>query len=116
VAWRDSETKLEWIGKPIKLKSQREIAEKAAKIKLLGGGWSAPSIEQLLTNVNYGHYSPATHSELKSLTPTNDWYWSATPAARSPGDYAWGVLFNDGYSYWHDRDDSGFLRAVRVSQ
>ena len=36
--------------------------------------------------------------------------------APSPGDYAWNVNFNNGNANWNNRNNSGFVRAVRASE
>ena len=44
----------------------------------------------------------------------SEWYWSSTPAAYSPGGFAWGVGFGNGYSDWFVRYDEFQVRAVRA--
>src|SRR5579859_577129 len=38
---------------------------------------------------------------------------SSTPYANNPADYAWGVNFNNGNTNINNRDNNGFVRAVR---
>ena len=38
---------------------------------------------------------------------------SSTPYADNPADYAWGVNFNNGNTNINNRNNTGFVRAVR---
>jgi hypothetical protein len=46
--------------------------------------------------------------------------WTAESQVRgdapSPGDYAWNVNFNNGNANWNNRDNNGFVRAVRAGE
>jgi hypothetical protein len=85
-----------------------------AALEIAGiGGWRLPTIQELLTLVDYGRHDPAIDAifECKS-----DYYWSSTPAALSPAVYAWIVYFYDGGALWGHRDLHACVRAVRPSQ
>ena len=46
----------------------------------------------------------------------SDWYWTSTPLASSPGDYAWYVFFSYGNAYCSLQGYLGLVRAVRARQ
>jgi hypothetical protein len=75
--------------------------------------WRLPTIDELETLRDRTRHSPAADPELGLKS---EWYWSSTTLASSPGDCAWGVNFDDGYSYWHGRSYTGFVRAVRSAR
>jgi len=89
-------------------------AEKAcADLELDGGGWRLPTIRELLTLVDYDRHEP-TIDPVFECEPS--WYWTSTPYAPSPGDYAWFVLFSYGGAAYGGRGGSGFVRAIRGGQ
>jgi hypothetical protein len=75
--------------------------------------WRLPTIAELLTLVDYERSNPAIDPAFK-CEPA--WYWTSTPYAPSPGDYAWYVDFCSGYSDWYGQRHEGFVRAVRAGQ
>lgn len=74
--------------------------------------WRLPTIQELLSIVDYSRRSPAIDTNFFWGTK-NDWYWSSTPAAASPADCAWIVNFNNGNSNWNNHDNRNQVRAVR---
>lgn len=84
----------------------------AAAAVTLGGctDWRLPTVQELLSLVDYERVDPAIDTDAFPGT-RSAWHWSSTPVAGAPG-YAWDVHFGDGSSYWHDRSDDGFVRAV----
>ena len=76
-----------------------------------GGAWDAPEIHELAALVDYTQLDPAVAPELKGSTKPN-WHWSKTGYA-SDSSFAWGVGFDDGYVLIGNRNDGGFVRAVR---
>jgi hypothetical protein len=79
----------------------------------LGDGWALPELSELLLIVDRSRKAPAINTEYFPHTPTNDWYWTATPHASSPSDLAWGVAFYYGGVSYNHRHCSGFVRAVK---
>jgi len=79
---------------------------------LPGTGWRLPSDDELMSIVDYGSTSsPAINSvAFPSTNPSG--YWSATTYAPS-SDYAWRVLFGDGYFGGSNKSGTFYVRCVR---
>lgn len=77
--------------------------------------WRLPSVEELFLLADRTKYNPAIDKDFFPDCESN-WYWSSTPAANSPGDYAWFVIFSSGSAGWSNQGYGGFVRAVRASQ
>jgi len=114
---RDHSSGLEWTRGLVPGGQMAWEAAKAAceKLELDGGGWRLPTIQELLTLVDYERHDPAIDTTIFTGCPSS-WFWTSTPYAPSPGDCAWGVRFGYGDAYWNGRSLSGFVRAVRASQ
>ncbi len=93
-----------------------EKAKKACAELRTGGhsDWRLPTIQELLTLVDYERCDPAIDKEFfPNCKPS--WYRTSTPYAPRSG-YAWLVLFSYGDSHGGHHDGGGFVRAVRASQ
>ena len=112
----DAKTGLQWtrapLGKPMNFSS----AQKSCAECSIGGhkDWRLPTIDELLSIVDRSRHSPAMDTEFFHCEGV--WYWSSTPLASSPSDYAWIVNFSNGYASYSGHDYFGFVRAVRASQ
>lgn len=114
----DNTTGLMWAVEAVKVKNGREATVRAAVAKCRAAGfgdWQAPTVEQLFLLADRTRVSPAIDTEFFPDCPS-DWFWSITPDCESPQVCAWFVDFGDGYSFRYDRNDNGFVRAVRVGQ
>lgn len=89
-------------------------AEAYCKALTTGGhtDWRLPTIQELLSLVDYTRHDPAIDVAQFPDTKSN-WYWSSSPDASAPADYAWFVYFVFGDAYCNYRDDTAFVRAVR---
>lgn len=113
---RDNTTGLEWqAGQSDKRLNHADALKYCASLPLSGGGWRLPTRVELLSLLDDTRHEPAIDIAFFPATKSN-WYWTATPAAWSPSDAAWFVLFGYGYSYWHSRYYECFARAVRARQ
>jgi hypothetical protein len=122
VAVADTQQMLEWAVVPVKVDdwesaTEARIAKELKTSKLAGKtGWRIPTVEELFLLADRTRKErPAIDVKFFPDCPS-DWFWTSTPYAPSPGDCAWGVLFNDGGALWDDRFNSGFVRAVRARQ
>ena len=112
----DPKTGLEWsptLGDRVNWKTAKKMAQECR-----AGGhddWRLPTIEELITLIDFSRFNPATNTDLFPDTKSS-WYWSATPDASSPGDCAWGVSFGHGLVSYYDRYGTAFVRAVRGSR
>lgn len=91
-------------------------ADAACRSLVLAGhrDWRLPTIQELLSIVDYERSEPAIDTSLFDCEPS--WYWTSTPVAASPAVYAWVVGFSVGASPWTLRDYVFFVRAVRPGQ
>lgn len=74
--------------------------------------WRKPTVEELFLLADRTRYSPAIDTEAFPDCKS-DWYWSSSPDASDPTDYAWIVHFYDGYSGGLGRSLYAWVRAVR---
>ncbi len=70
--------------------------------------WRLPTVNELLTLVDYELNVPAT--ELFGMEPS--YYWSSTTYAGYT-HHAWRVHFGSGHDYWSYKSRSYYVRAVR---
>jgi hypothetical protein len=112
----DTETNLMWALEVVEVQNWKKAKAAAAKCAASGfSGWRWPTRKEQLTLVDDTRFDPAIDTEYFPGCPS-DWFWTSTPAARSPGDCAWGVAFYGGDALWYDHDCYGFVRAVRPGQ
>lgn len=109
---KDLKTGLEWQRAPI----DRVFTIKELVAYTLGmeEGWRVPTIEELLSLVDYTRFNPALDTTIFSNTRINSlWYWSSTRVAMDSG-YVWGVGFFDGSVYNESADKLNRVRFVRT--
>ena len=117
VITRDTLTGLEWSARDIGSftnKAKNSEAAKACADLRLGGhsDWRLPTIDELESIRDRSRYSPAIDTDAFPNCPSA-WFWSSTPDAESPNNYAWIVGFNYGYSNISYRLNGSRVRAVR---
>ncbi len=72
--------------------------------------WRMPTLNELLTIVDYKRYKPATLKEFEHVN-RDRLYWSTTPYARSSNEY-WGVNFKDGSTSNASQRYNRYVRCV----
>jgi hypothetical protein len=77
--------------------------------------WRLPDHDELRSLIDLTKFEPATDRDAFPLCK-GGWYWSSTPYAVSPSDFAWVVYFYDGLSSGCNRYGKAFVRACRPSQ
>jgi hypothetical protein len=77
--------------------------------------WRLPTAKELAFIVNYGISSPEPRVDAYFTDTVPAFYWSSNTYDRYPYD-AWGVDFSSGASYYRDKFDGNYVRAVRGGQ
>ena len=116
VAVLDNTTSLIWTVKETKQMVWKKAQAAVAKLVIAGfTDWRLPTVEELFLLADRTKHSPAIDT---AFFPDckSEWYWTSTPAASSPGVYAWCVGFNSGLALWGDQGSGLRVRAVRASQ
>jgi hypothetical protein len=117
VAVYDAVTGLMWSRDNVTSEAvNHAAAEKAcAELELAGASdWRLPTVDELFALADRTRYEPAIDTAFFPACEA-DWYWTSTPWAGSPSDFAWIVLFEDGGADDGHRDGYAFVRAVRVA-
>jgi hypothetical protein len=117
VAVHDLKTGLTWTAEPLqsgKDMNHADAVKACAGLDLLGQkDWRAPTVEELLSVVDYMRYDPAVDPEF--FKGPYGWTWSST-VAKYPAGYAWFVSLGDGFSGRYPQDFANHVRAVRAGQ
>lgn len=115
-AVQDNNTGLIWMAEA--LDKRMSWNEAQATVASVGNGWRLPTIQELLSIVDYSRFNPAIDTTFFRGVPTKDcwWFWSSTPVASSPSDYAWLVYFGYGGSYYDYQGGEGLVRPVRSAR
>lgn len=114
VAVVDTTTQLMWSAADVSDSdlNHADATQACADLKLAGhADWRLPTIQELLTLVDYDQRRPAVARGI-FLAPKFDAYWSASPLAALP-NYAWLVSFYVGRSDFDQLIYGYGVRAVR---
>jgi len=112
-AFHDQKSGLMWAAQDVSTERMTfEEAKRACeKFCCAGfGDWRLPTISELETLRDLSRSEPAADPELGLKS---NYYWSSTPLASSPGDFAWLVYFHYGLVGWSYQHGTAFVRAVR---
>jgi hypothetical protein len=115
IALLDKKTGLMWAAQDLAGRHNWADAKKVAAEAGIAGfdDWRLPTIEELESLRDRTLYRPAADP---ALCLQSDWYWSSTPDASSPSDYAWSVNFYYGSSYYSYQYYEGLVRPVRSAR
>lgn len=117
VAVFQAATGLIWTAAPLaggKRYSHANALQDVAHVDLLGTkGWRLPTIQELLSIIDYGRCDPAV--DPKHFKGPYDWTWSSTVAA-APSGHAWSVLLSAGSSGRSYQSAESQVLAVRAGQ
>ncbi len=76
-------------------------------------GWRLPTLNELLTIVDYTRADPAILKEFNHVE-TGTIYWTSTPYVRSKDEF-WGVDFKDGSTDGTSKNYDRYVRCVRAA-
>lgn len=79
------------------------------------GDWRLPNIEELLSLVDRGQFSPALPSENPFTGVQASYYWSSTTSV-SNTRFAWYLWFEDGFSDFDPKSSMHYVWPVRGGQ
>jgi hypothetical protein len=115
-AFLDEKTGLMWPTEDVSKKelNHKDALAACAAYRALGfNDWRLPTRAELETLIDLSRFDPAADPELGLKSA---YYWSSTPLASSPGDYAWGVYFSSGHASYYLQDSTAFVRPVRSAR
>ena len=118
VAVLDNTTGLAWAAKHLAdgVIDWKGAKEACAAFSLCGqSDWRLPTVEELFALAHRSRFSPAIDTAFFPTTKA-DWYWSSTPVASAPADYAWDVSFSYGSADSYHQHYTAFVRPVRVAR
>jgi hypothetical protein len=93
--------------------THEQATKAAAAMDLCGQPGRLPTLDELETLRDVTRFNPAADPELGLKSEA---YWTSTPGASSPGDYAWIVGFYGGGAVCLHQRYTALARAVRSSR
>ena len=75
-------------------------------------GWRLPTINELLSIVDYTRYEPAILKEFNHVD-IDTLYWTSTPYLRSKNQF-WGIEFKDGATDSASKNYNRYVRCVKA--
>jgi hypothetical protein len=115
-AFLDPRTGLMWAAQDVTTKALTfaEATEACSTFRCAGfSDWRLPTLEELETLRDISRCDPAADPELGLKSAG---YWTSDVLASPPRDFAWSVLFLNGFVYYYGQSHGAFVRAVRGSR
>jgi len=111
----DNTTGLQWQDDAVGTAVSWQAAIDSCEALSLDGfsDWRLPNLNELISLVDYGTYSPSIDPTFQ-YTVSNG-YWSSTTHANF-ASYAWGVNFSSGIQGSSSKSTSPYVRCVRAGQ
>ncbi|RUM62393.1 MAG: hypothetical protein DSZ03_06910 [Sulfurimonas sp.] len=107
----DDQTDLTWEDGVNHLRAWGDAIDYCESLNIVGtGDWRLPSVNELLSIVDYNGAASAVNPAFNFLI--NQPHWSATTDA-TDSTYAWYVNFSDGYSRSFPKAVRRYVRCVR---
>ena len=78
--------------------------------------WRLPNIKELSSLVARDRHDPAINSTAFPNTPSDWFWWTASPKNAEDSSLAWLLRFDNGYDISGNRSDTYYVRLVRSSQ
>lgn len=117
VAVYDALNDLTWMAEPVAGGEDfqwKDAMDEARGVRLFGcDDWRAPTIQELLSIIDYGRCDPAV--DTRFFKGPYGWTWTSTEAA-APAAHAWLVGLGGGDSSRGLQADLSHVRAVRAGQ
>lgn len=105
---RDKKTGLEWLAGPDVNTGQAEARAWVNTLKMDGGGWRMPTMNELKTLYRKG----AGPRNMTPFLATSGWFiWSGEGGMPGP---VWGIDFGDGREFTEKRDSPNYKRGFAV--
>jgi hypothetical protein len=120
VAVLDRHTGLTWTAAPLNAGqgfTHEDALKACSAVTLLGKrDWRAPTVQELLSIIDYDRWNPAV--DPAHFKGPYSWTWASTlvKGEGAPSGCARDVSLSGGYSCWDSQDDRGQALAVRASQ
>ena len=95
--------------------THNEATKYCASLKLGEvSGWRVPTLNELLTIVDYTRYEPAALKEFSHIE-IGTMYWTSTPYLISKNQF-WGIEFKDGATDSASKNYNRYVRCVKASK
>lgn len=104
---------LEWYAEDLPERMSWTAAKEA--VDKLGEGWRLPTDKEWEAEIDRAKFDPALRDAEKFPgIKSDDSYWTGTPGASDPQDYAWVVGLHSGYVHLYCQNAKFWVRPCRA--